>query len=76
MSKNCSKSLSLYLDLFSLPISLFFKGKKKRFTYFGTILSVFMYSFLIVAFFESDFYNKVNPIIVKQVITPRKSNFI
>ena len=66
MPKKCCQALSLNLDLFSLPISLFFQGNKRRFTYIGTIFSLFLYLLLIVVFFESDFYNKRNPIIVKQ----------
>ena len=66
MAKKYCQTISLSLDLFSLPISLFFKGNKKRFTYFGTVFSLFMYAFLLLAFFESDFYNKINPIIIKQ----------
>lgn len=66
MPKKCCQTFSLNLDLFSLPISLFFQGNKRRFTYIGTIFSLFLYLLLIVVFFESDFYNKRNPIIVKQ----------
>ena len=58
--------LSCSLDLFSLPISLYYHGRKKRFTFVGVFLSVCIYVFLIYNFFHSDFYQKTNPIIVSQ----------
>ena len=64
--KRLISDFSSNLDLFNLPISLFYQGRKKRFTTFGVCLSLLIYAFLIYNFFQSDFYQKTNPIIVSQ----------
>ena len=59
-------SFFLNFDIFTLPISLYYKGKKKRSTYLGVLLSLCIYIVLMFSFITSDFFKKENPIIVTQ----------
>lgn len=58
--------LLLYLDLFKLPISLYFDGFTKRTSLIGILFSLGIYAFLLYSFSNSDFFYKKSPSVVYQ----------
>ena len=58
--------LLLYLDLFKLPISLYFDGYTKRTSLLGILFSLGIYVFLLYSFSNSDFFYKKSPSVVYQ----------
>ena len=57
-----------YIDLFRIPILLYFRGYTKRASGLGILFSLGIYIFLIYSFVHSDFLSKKSPIVVTQTI--------
>jgi len=62
------KNFFIALDIFKCPINLFFLSKQKISTTINIILSLLIYSLLIVFFLNSDYFNKKNPQISDQIL--------
>ena len=56
------------IDLFQLPLLLYFNGSQKRYSNIGIILSLGLISFLIFQFQDSNLVQKINPNVVSQTI--------
>ena len=62
-------SILYHVDLFKTPFLLRFKQRKQSSTYMGTILSILIFSAVLVSFFQSDVIRKRNPKVIEKVVS-------
>ena len=63
-----------YLDLFQVPINLYYHNRKKRSSIIGLFFSFGLLIFLLFNFSQSDLFMKKSPYVVSQTITNPHSN--
>lgn len=62
-------SIIYHVDLFKTPFLLRFKHRKQSSTYLGSILSLLIFSAVLVSFFQSDVIHKRNPKVIEKVVS-------
>ena len=63
------------IDIFKCPMNLFFLSKQKISTPVNAVLSLLIYSLVIVFFLNSDYWNKKNPQISDQILDSGQTSF-
>ena len=62
-------SIIYHVDLFKTPFLLRFKHRKQSSTFMGSILSLLIFSAVLVSFFQSDVIHKQNPKVIEKIVS-------